>query len=71
MQEGTSTTEYVWTWSDGSVTVGNVTQSHIYSQPGPYTISVAANESGEMLSGGPKSLLVFGNKSTLKLICIL
>ena len=69
MQEGSSTTEYTWSWGDNteSVEFGNVTQSHTYSQPGLYNIFIAITENGETFSV-QRSIIVSGNNSCMKLI---
>ena len=66
MQEVTPTTEYVWSWGDGSksVTTGTITHNHTYSQPGTYDILVTATEGDETFSSIQKSILVSGNKRT-------
>ena len=55
-------------WGDNSesVTVGNRTQGHIYSQPGSYTISVTTTENSETFSV-QKLILVLGNIPCMKL----
>ena len=64
MQERTSTTTYTWSWGDAleSVTIGHKTQSHAYSQPGPYAISVKFTEGGTTFSA-QRSIIVFGNNT--------
>ena len=69
MQEVTPTTEYVWSWGDGSksVATGTITHNHTYSQPGLYGISVNATEGNETFSSILRSTLVSGNKRTLEI----
>ena len=62
MQEGTYTTTYTWSWGDTSesVTIGYRNQSHAYSQPGQYNISVTATEDDKTFSAR-RSIIVLGN----------
>ena len=65
-------TKYVWSWGDNSesVTMGYKNQSHTYSKPGLYTISVMVTEDNETFRE-LKSIKVLGNKRILKTICML
>ena len=64
IQEGTSTTHYVWHWGDNSsdTIIGykaSQNVDHTYSFPGLYSISVKASEDGETFDV-QRSIIILG-----------